>query len=489
MSIALTEDHRALAETATAFLARRDARGSARSLLEAPDEGLPPWWAELADLGWLGLHVPEELGGSGYTLEETAVVIEQLGRAVAPGPFVPTVIASAVLATCGGAPAKDHVPGLTDGTTLGAVALGSATTVVVKDGKASGPAGNVLGGGLAHVILVATGDDVAVIDVAEAGTTVTVDVPRNMDPTRRTARVTLDNAPVTVLPGARQVLVDLARVVLSAEAVGLARECTEMAAAYSKERLQFGRPIAMFQAVKHHCANMAVATELATSAVWDAAKASSTGGDQLSYAAAVAATLAAPLPNLCANLNTQVHGGIAITWEHDAHLFMRRATVLLGYLDPEAAAIDVTDLVRRGVTRAKTVELPPEAETIRQEVRAFAESIKGMPDERAARCTHQVRVRDAALAPALWARGGRGRAARRRAGVRGGGHHPPRLRHHRLGHPHPDPVRHRRSGRTVGATCAQPRRRSGASCSPSPTPGRTPLASRPRPPASRVAGS
>ena len=377
MSIALTEDHRALAETAAAFLARRDARGAARSLLEAPDEGLPSWWAELADLGWLGLHVPEEFGGSGYTLEETAVVVEQLGRAVAPGPFIPTVIASAVLAACGGTPLKDHVPGMTDGSTIGAVALGSAATVVVKDGKASGPAGNVLGGGLANVILIASGDDVAVVDVAEAGETVTVDVPRNMDPTRRTARVTLESAPVPVLPGAWRVLVDLARVVLAAEAVGLARECTDMAAAYSKERLQFGRPIAMFQAVKHHCANMAVATELATSAVWDAAKAASTGGDQLSYAAAVAATLAGPAADLCANLNTQVHGGIAITWEHDAHLFMRRATVLLGYLDPEAAAIDLTDLVRRGVTRAKTVELPPEAEAIRDEVRAFADSIKG----------------------------------------------------------------------------------------------------------------
>ena len=138
--------------------------------------------------------------------------------------------------------------------------------------------------------------------------------------------MTLDGAPVTVMAGARRVLVDLARVILSADAVGVARECTEMGAAYSKERIQFGRPIAMYQAVKHHCANMAVATELATSAVWDAARASATGGDQLTYAAAVAATLAAPAADLCANLNTQVHGGIAITWEHDAHLYMRRAT-------------------------------------------------------------------------------------------------------------------------------------------------------------------
>jgi alkylation response protein AidB-like acyl-CoA dehydrogenase len=234
----------------------------------------------------------------------------------------------------------------------------------------------VLGAGLADVLLVAAGDDVAVVRVGEG---VTVDVPPNMDPTRRTGRVTLDNAPARVLQGAGQVLTDLARVILSAEAVGLSRECTEMAAAYAKERIQFGRPIAMFQAVKHHCANMAVATELATSAVWDAARAAATGGDQLTFAAAVAATTAAPAADLCANLNTQVHGGIAITWEHDAHLFMRRATVLLGYLQPDRAAADLVDLTRRGVVRAKTVELPPEAEAIRDEVRTFAERIKSLP--------------------------------------------------------------------------------------------------------------
>jgi alkylation response protein AidB-like acyl-CoA dehydrogenase len=250
-------------------------------------------------------------------------------------------------------------------------------------GRASGNAGNVLGGGLAQVLVVAAGDDVAVVEVGDG---VSVTTPANMDPTRRTARVELDGAPATVLPGARQVLVDLARVILSAEAVGMARECTEMAAAYAKERQQFGRVIGTFQAVKHHCANMVVATELATSAVWDAAKAASTGGDQLTYTAAVAATLAAPAADLCANLNTQVHGGIAITWEHDAHLFMRRATVLLGYLDPDGAAADLTDLTRRGVERGKAIELPPEAEPIRDEVRAFAESIRDLsPDEQRAR--------------------------------------------------------------------------------------------------------
>ena len=376
MSIAITEDHRALAETVRSFAEKRNLRGAARSRLESSDDALPECWAELAELGWLGLHLPEDVGGSGYGIDELVLVVEELARAVAPGPFVPTVIAGAVIAAAGDDDLKARVlPGLADGSTVGAVALGGSVTV--SDGAASGDAGVVLSAALASLILVPVGDDVAVVDVAGGG--VTIDSPPSLDPTRPSARVTLDGAPVTVMAGARRVLVDLARVILSADAVGVARECTEMGAAYSKERIQFGRPIAMYQAVKHHCANMAVATELATSAVWDAARASATGGDQLTYAAAAAATLAAPAADLCANLNTQVHGGIAITWEHDAHLYMRRATTLLHYLDATGAAEELTDVTRKGVAREKTVELPPEAEAIRTEVRTFAQSIKDLP--------------------------------------------------------------------------------------------------------------
>ena len=309
-------------------------------------------------------------------MEELVVVVEELARAVAPGPFVPTVIASSVLLAAGDADVqKRHLPGLADGSVVAGVALDGS--VSVSGGTASGSA-VVLGGGLAQLLVLPAGDDVVVVEIGDG---VTVETPPNLDPTRRSSRVTLDDAPATVLAGGARALTDLARVVLSAEAVGMARECTELAAAYAKERQQFGRPIAMFQAVKHHCANMAVATEMATSAVWDAARAAVTGGEQLSYAAAVAATLAAPAADLCANLNTQVHGGIAITWEHDAHLYMRRATTLLTFLDADAAAEDLVDLTRQGVQRAKAVELPPEAEPIREEVRTFAESIAGLSEE------------------------------------------------------------------------------------------------------------
>ncbi len=201
--------------------------------------------------------------------------------------------------------------------------------------------------------------------------------------------------------------------------MGVATECTEQAAAYAKVRLQFGRPIAMFQAVKHHCANMLVASELATAAVWDAARAAEDGGDQLSYAAAMAAALALPAADLYAQLNIQVHGGIGFTWEHDAHLYLRRATALEAIVDAEAAALDVTSAVRGGATRVRTVDLPPEAEPIRDEVRAFAERVKGLDADGAARGDDRDGLRHAALAQAVGTQRRRRRAAGDRAGVPG----------------------------------------------------------------------
>jgi len=383
MSIAITEDHRSLGRTASDFLAKHDSRGVARALLEAGEEGLPAFWSDLASLGWLGLHLPEAHGGSGFGVPELVVVVEELGRAVAPGPFVPTVIASAVIGAVGSADLQSGLlPGLADGSATGGIAL--ASDIAVRNGTASGAAGVVFGGGLASVLVLPAGDDVVVVDASAAGVTVTV--PTNLDPTRRSARVTLTGAPADVIVGARQTLVDLARLLVAAEATGIAAECTEQASDYAKVRVQFGRPIAMFQAVKHHCANMLVASELATAAVWDAARAAEDGGDQRALTAAAAAALALAAADECAQLNIQVHGGIGFTWEHDAHLYLRRATALEALVGAEQAALDVTDLVRKGVRRARTIDLPPQAEPLRDEVRTFAGRMKGLSaeDQRAA---------------------------------------------------------------------------------------------------------
>ena len=228
------------------------------------------------------------------------------------------------------------------------------------------------------MLLVAVGDDVAVIDGRNGG--LTAEVPANLDPARRAARVTLDGAHAELLAGGRQVMLDLARVLLAAEATGVARECATMASEYAKVREQFGRPIGMFQAVKHHCANMLVAAELATAAVWDAARAAAAGGDQLTYTAAMAATLALAAADQNANLNTQVHGGIGFTWEHDAHLYVRRATAIEAIIDAEAAALQVTDSVRSGVRRERAIDLPAEAEPIRDAVREFIGRISDLDE-------------------------------------------------------------------------------------------------------------
>ena len=381
MSIAITEEHRALAQTVAGLLTKHQSRAAARDLLTAQAaeaDARPAFWGELSGLGLLGLHLPEEQGGSGFGLLETLVVAEQMGRHLAPGPFVPTVVSSAVLAAAGPADLRKRLlPGLADGVVIGAVALGGE--VRLAGGVATGKAGVVISGHLADVLLVPAGADVLVIETSAGG--VQADVPANLDPSRPAARVRLDAAPATVLPGARGLLTAVARAVLAAEAAGLAGQTTEQAAEYAKVRQQFGRPIATFQAVKHHCANMLVAAEVAAAASWDAGRAGIAGGDQLSYTAAIAAALAGPAAVSNASLNIQVHGGIGFTWEHDAHLYLRRAAAIAAVLDTEQAAIEVTDLVRRGVRRAAVIDLPAEAEPIRAAVRPDVARLRDLTGE------------------------------------------------------------------------------------------------------------
>ena len=386
MGIALTDDHRELADVARAFLTSQKARWAARSLLDAPDESRPPFWHDLVELGWLGLHIDEEYGGSGYGLPELVVVIDELGRAVAPGPFVPTVIASAVIAKDGTADQKARLlPGLIDGTVTAGIGLDSQVQVKdgPKNGIASGEAGIVLGAGLAELLLIAAGDDVLVLERDRAG--VSVEVPDNLDPTRRSGRVRLDSVSVTAddtLPGARESALARARTLLAAEAVGGAADCIDAAVDYAKVRQQFGRTIATFQAVKHHCANMLVAAESAIAAVWDASRAaaedSSEDEAQFRLIAAAAAALAFPAYARNAELNIQVHGGIGFTWEHDAHLHLRRALVTAALLGGDAPARDVFDRTAAGAVRANSLDLPPEAEELRTRIRADAAQIAAL---------------------------------------------------------------------------------------------------------------
>jgi len=378
-SMAITPEHASLAESARSLLAKYNAIGAARAALSTPVEELPAYWGEIGLLGWLGLHLPEKYGGVGFGLPELILVVEQMGRVVAPGPFVPTVIASAVLAEAGGDIAEQFVPSLADGSRTAGIAF--EADVKLDAGTLHGHAKLVLDGGRADLLLVSCGADVAVVDLQSHG--VHLHRPPSLDPSRPCAVVTFHDAPAAVATHAAKSLSDIGRIVLSAEAVGVARRCTELASDYARLREQFGRPIGMFQAVKHHCANMLVATELATAAVWDAARTPATDRAERGLAAAMAATLAATAGYFCADLDIQVHGGIGYTWEHDAHLYLRRATVLQALLEPERAAVEVADCVGAGVRRRSSVDLPPEADAIRTEVRAFVERVRDAdPDTR-----------------------------------------------------------------------------------------------------------
>ncbi|MEY2426893.1 MAG: hypothetical protein QOI61_2465 [Actinomycetota bacterium] len=376
MSIAITDDHKALAETAADFLEARKTRASARALLEGAEETRPDIWKEIADLGWLGLHLPEKFGGSGYGLLELAIVAEEFGRALVPGSFIPTVIASAVINAGAQNPIKKQfLPGLADGTTTAGIGIGG--DVKVKDGKASGDAGVVLGAALADILVLKSGKSIVIVDAKGEGVTITT--PANIDPTRTSSKVTLNGADATVVR-AGQALVDYTRLIVAAEATGICSETTTMAAEYAKVRVQFGRVIAMYQGVKHHCANMAVATQLSTALVWDAAiqEHEGEGDDDFSLAAANAAAIALPSADLCVNLCQQVHGGIGFTWEHDTHLYMRRATALQAIVDANEAKADVAAFTRKGVKLQRKIDLGTRGEEIRGEVLAFVEKVKGL---------------------------------------------------------------------------------------------------------------
>ncbi len=373
MPIAITDDHRELASTVRRVLTAHNALRAARALLEAEDESRPSYWREMADLGWLGLHLPEEFGGSGAGLPELVVVLDELGRQVAPGPFLPTVLASAVIEQCGSAEQKQRLlPTLADGTTTGALGL-TGSALHISNGLLRGTAGAVLGGATADLLLFCVGDDIAIVPAGAPGLTL-VHEP-NLDPTQNCAVASADDVavrPNDLIPGAAGRALALARTLGAAEAVGGAAACVDDAVEYAKQRVQFGRTIGTFQAVKHHCANMLVDAELATALVWDAARASVADDDEFSLVAAMAATLAFEPFVHNAQMNIQVHGGIGFTWEHDAHLYLRRALVLNAVLGTPADGEDVTAWAKKGTTRGVSLDLPPQAEELRGELRLEA---------------------------------------------------------------------------------------------------------------------
>ncbi|WP_405837935.1 acyl-CoA dehydrogenase [Streptomyces platensis] len=423
MGIGITPEHRDLAEAAGGWAARAVPPEAVRKLLDtAPARpGRPAYWDQLAAQGLLGLHLPEADGGGGGELLDLAVVLEELGRAAFPGPYLPTTLAAALLHR-GGAPTL--VRELATGARIGAAALGpgSLTAVETPDGYVlDGTAPPVLAGADADLIVLAAevaakaegeaaaegsgeaasaadeGDKADGADGAErdgarrARETVWLAVDAgalavrgqaSADPTRPTAEVSAHGVPV---PAERRLTVDsdlvrdLAGVLWAAESCGTASWALRTAAEHAAVREQFGRPIGQFQAVKHLCADMLVRCEQAAALVWDAARALHEPPGVRGLVAALATATALDAAVSCAKDCIQILGGTGFTWEHDAHLHLRRATVarqLLGSGDTHR--LRAARLAADGARRPLQLELPAEAAEFRTEARTVLDGVRGL---------------------------------------------------------------------------------------------------------------
>ncbi|HUN37043.1 MAG TPA: acyl-CoA dehydrogenase [Trebonia sp.] len=389
MSLAITEEHRELGRVVRDFAAKSELLRRARAALGDPNAATPAaepasWPGATADLGWTGLHLPAEAGGSGFGLAELTVVLDELGAAVAPGPFLAAVIGSAVInATGDDALKRELLPGAAAGRSI--IAYGQAGSLTVTGGRATvtGLVPRVLGGTWATHLVLAQGADllvVAVDGVADGGT-VSHKPLAGLDPGMGLAAFELSAAPASVIAGGAAIALSVARTLAAAGAAGGARAVTEMATGYAKVREQFGRTIGSFQAVKHLLADMLATSELATAAAWDAARAADHALDQQAeLCGAVAATVALTGFQSNAQRNIQVHGGIGFTWEHDAHLYLRRALTLLAMFGPETTAHDdVARLVAAGARRDRAVDLPAGAEEFRPPAREFRAALEAAP--------------------------------------------------------------------------------------------------------------
>ncbi|GLW95962.1 acyl-CoA dehydrogenase [Microtetraspora sp. NBRC 16547] len=377
MAIGLSEEHEALRESVTRWAERNipaDVVRSAVAAIGGGTEERPPFWPGLAEQGLLGLHIPEEYGGAGYGLLEAAVAIEALSERVAPGPYVPTVLAGAAVLGADGKAHAELLPGLADGTLTGAVALTGAISGVREDGvlTISGVAEPVLGGALADVLVLPVstdrGEEWVAVDAAQA----TVTPIPSLDLTRGVAKVEVTAVAVPaerVLDGLEGPdVLNLAAIVLGADASGVASWCVSAAADYAKVRIQFGRPIGQFQGIKHKISRMLVALEQARATVWDATRAT---GEELAYAAAIAGVMAPDAAVQCAKDAIQTFGGIGYTFEHDAHLYYRRALTIRALLGSSADwAETVASLALGGVARELEIDLPEDAEPLRAAIRA-----------------------------------------------------------------------------------------------------------------------
>ena len=338
----LTDEQQAIKATAHDFLASRFKSERVREIAASDDGVDASGWAEMSELGWPGLALPEEWGGQGLGIVELAVLFEEMGFALAPSPLFSNTIAGLALSLCGSDDQRErYLRPLAGGERRGTPALWDAGAPASPGGftmEAEPDGDGVVLNGVKTLVLDAAGVDFFLVATADGkrhlvecdadGVSVTDEI--SMDPTRRFSSVAFDGVRVAAadtLPGEGAdyypVFFRLC-VALAAESTGIAQRTMEMAVEYAKDRKQFDRPIGSYQAVSHRCAQMLLETENARSAVYGAAWAADAEPESLPLAASIAKAYASDAGWRVPDASIQAHGGIGFTWEHDLHFFLKR---------------------------------------------------------------------------------------------------------------------------------------------------------------------
>ena len=377
MSATITDEQFAARDLVRSWAAGTGAPDTVRDI----EDGHPDAWRAVydgvAELGLFGVAVAEEAGGAGGSVIDLCAMVEEAARALIPGPVATTALASLVVSD----------PDLLQALSAGQMTAGAALSADLREeaGRVSGSADYVLGALATGLLLLPVGDHVVVVDAAADG--VVVEALPATDFSRPLARVTLDGASATRLAVSRQRFADLAATVLAAEAAGVARWTLDTATEYAKVREQFGKPIGSFQAVKHMCAEMLLRSQQIAVAASDAAEAaavdaSASADAQLSIASAVAAATGIDAAKGNAKDCIQVLGGIGITWEHDAHLYLRRAYGIAQFLGGRSHNLRrVAALTLAGVRRELHIDLESVAD-LRPEIVASVAEVAALPVEK-----------------------------------------------------------------------------------------------------------
>jgi alkylation response protein AidB-like acyl-CoA dehydrogenase len=348
VSFGLSPEHEELRQVVRQFLEAKSPESAVRAQM-ASDRGFDQavWRQMSGQLGLQGLAIPEAFGGSGFGAVELTVVLEEMGRALLCSPYFSTVVlaANAILHSGDEQAKADLLPSIASGDTIAALALaedsgrwdepGIEATATYRDGgwEITGSKSFVVDGHVADLILVAArtpaGVSLFAVDATAPGLTRTL-LP-TLDETRKQARLDLNRVPgrLTGTDGAGwqtvERVLDLAAVALAAEEVGGAQKVLDASVEYAKLRIQFGRPIGSFQAIKHKCADVLLAVETARSAAYYAAHCAASLSDELPSVASLAKAYCSDAYVKAASENIQIHGGIGFTWEHPAHLHLKRA--------------------------------------------------------------------------------------------------------------------------------------------------------------------